>query len=136
MESAPVSQHARPVQGRTVMLAAGVDLMFVVMFVLIGRRSHDEGLFSLGALNAIWPFVVGLAVGWMLARAWRNPLGVVLPGVVVWVSTVAVGMLLRVISGQGVQLSFVIVASIFTGLFLLGWRFVTYLIIRRASRAS
>jgi hypothetical protein len=35
---------------------------------------------------------------------------------------VAVGMLLRVVAGQGTAVSFIIVALCFLGLFLLGWR--------------
>lgn len=40
----------------------------------------------------------------------------------VWISTVVIGMLLRKASAQGVAVSFVIVASTVTAVFLLGWR--------------
>ena len=43
-------------------------------------------------------------------------------GVVVWVCTVAVGMLLRKATSAGVAASFVVVASTVTALLLLGWR--------------
>jgi membrane protein implicated in regulation of membrane protease activity len=43
-------------------------------------------------------------------------------GIAVWLSTVAVGMVLRVVAGQGTAVSFIIVALCFLGLFLLGWR--------------
>nr|WP_141917902.1 DUF3054 domain-containing protein [Klugiella xanthotipulae] len=108
-----------------------LDLVLVVIFVLIGRRSHAESFDVLGALNAIWPFVSGMLVGWLISRAWRAPLGILNPGVIVWLCTVAGGMLLRVASGQGVQLSFVIVASVATALFLLGWRLVALFAVRR-----
>ena len=42
--------------------------------------------------------------------------------VVVWVCTVAVGMLLRKATSAGVAASFVVVASAATALLLLGWR--------------
>ena len=45
--------------------------------------------------------------------------------------TVIGGMLLRAISGQGVQTAFVIVALIVLAVFLVGWRAVVALIIRR-----
>jgi len=40
----------------------------------------------------------------------------------VWLGTVIGGMALRVLTGAGVQLSFIIVASIFLAVFLIGWR--------------
>jgi hypothetical protein len=48
-----------------------------------------------------------------------------------WLGTVALGMALRVVSGQGTAVSFVIVALIFLGLFLLGWRLLARLAARR-----
>jgi hypothetical protein len=46
---------------------------------------------------------------------------------------VAIGMLLRWVVHQGVAVSFVIVASIATALFLLGWRAVAALVLRRTA---
>jgi hypothetical protein len=43
---------------------------------------------------------------------------------VVWISTLAGGMLLRVVSGQGTAVSFVLVAGVVLAVFLLGWRAV------------
>ena len=45
-------------------------------------------------------------------------------------------MLLRAISGQGVQTAFVIVASIVLALFLVGWRVVVALITSIRARRS
>ncbi|WP_369688382.1 DUF3054 family protein [Actinomadura macra] len=45
-------------------------------------------------------------------------------GVGVWLVTVAVGMVLRVVSGQGTAFAFVVVALAFLALVLLGWRLV------------
>ena len=53
-------------------------------------------------------------------------------GVVVWVSTVVVGMLLRKASSQGVAVSFIVVASLVTALLLLGWRVVAGLVAKRS----
>lgn len=111
-------------------LAFLVDLVFVLAFVLIGRGSHDENPIG-GALTTLWPFATGLVVGWLIARAWTSPVSIVPTGLILWISTVAIGMLLRVASGQGVQLSFVIVASVVLGVFLLGWRLVARLVRRR-----
>jgi hypothetical protein len=100
-----------------------LDVVFVLAFVLIGRASHDENPIG-GALVTFWPFFVALVVGWLVGVAWRRPLAVWPTGVVVWIATLVLGMLLRVVSGQGIAVSFVIVAAVFLALFLVGWRAV------------
>ncbi|HEY8914111.1 DUF3054 domain-containing protein [Lacisediminihabitans sp.] len=115
-------------------LYGAIDVALVIVFVLIGRASHSENL--LGTLSTLWPFVAGLAVGWIATRAWRDPVSIAWIGVGVWVSTVVVGMLLRVLSGQGVQTSFVVVATIVLGVFLLGWRWIAMIVLRRRAREN
>ena len=102
--------------------AVVADALCVVIFCAIGRRSHAEGVTVSGVAETAWPFLVGAAVGWLLSRGWRHPLAIVPTGVVVWVSTIAVGMLLRKANSGGVALTFVIVASTVTAILLLGWR--------------
>lgn len=114
---------------RTTVLVAVTDAVLVLAFVLIGRASHGEGL--LATLETYWPFLVGLAVGWLMTQAWRHPLAVVPTGLVIWLSTVLVGLGLRFVTGQGTQLSFMIVTAVVLGVFLLGWRAVAALIRRR-----
>jgi hypothetical protein len=116
--------------GRTITLAAIADVALVLVFVLIGRGSHDEGFSFLGTLDTLWPFLAGLVIGWLAARAWRRPTIVLRAGVPVWIATVAFGMLFRVISGQGIAVSFVIVAAVVLGIFLLGWRAIVALVAR------
>ncbi|KGJ71983.1 hypothetical protein GY21_18505 [Cryobacterium roopkundense] len=108
--------------------AAALDAAFALLFVLIGRASHGEGL--LGTLNTWWPFLGGLLIGWLVMRAWRSPQRIVWTGIGIWVATVAGGLLLRVASGQGVQLSFAIVTAITLGVFLIGWRGLALLVHR------
>lgn len=103
-------------------LAGFADVVCVLAFVAIGRAEHDGSGGLGGYATAVWPFVVGGAVGWAVGRVWRRPEAVVPAGVTVWASTVAVGMLLRVVSGQGTALAFVIVSLIFLGVTMLGWR--------------
>ncbi|WP_291048536.1 DUF3054 domain-containing protein [Herbiconiux sp.] len=123
-----------PTPTRTIALAAVVDVVLVLVFVAIGRRSHDEDSALLGFLTTAWPFLAGAAVGWLLARAWRAPLRLAPPGVVIWGASVVLGMVLRLISGQGVQLSFVIVTAIVLGVFLVGWRALALLVRRLRAR--
>jgi hypothetical protein len=116
------------------LLAFVVDLVLVGLFVGIGRASHSEDQSAF--LWTYWPFAVGLVVGWAVARGWRRPFGIVRTGVPAWLATVAVGMLLRAVSGQGVQVAFVVVASIVVGAFLLGWRVLLAAMDRSASRGA
>jgi hypothetical protein len=92
------------------------------VFCTIGRRSHAEGLTLAGVAETAWPFLAGTGIGWLAARAWLRPLSPAPTGVLIWLCTVAVGMVLRKLTGQGVAVSFVIVASLVTAVLLLGWR--------------
>ncbi|MCU1404687.1 MAG: rane protein [Glaciihabitans sp.] len=112
-------------------VAAILDVVLVLAFVVVGRSSHAEDAALLGILTTAWPFLVGLLAGWLISRAWRAPLIVRRTGIVVWLSTVVVGLLLRAFSDQGVQLSFAIVTTIVLGVFFLGWRAIAAVIAGR-----
>jgi peptidoglycan/LPS O-acetylase OafA/YrhL len=103
-------------------VGAVADLCCVGVFVVIGRASHAEGETVAGVAHTLWPFLAGLAAGWVVTRAWRRPRAILPTGTGVWLSTVAVGMVFRVVSGQGIAVAFVFVALAFLGLFMLGWR--------------
>ena len=102
--------------------AVALDAAAVVTFCAIGRRSHDEGLSPKGVAETAWPFLTGTGIGWLLSRGWRRPTALAPTGVIVWVSTVVVGMVLRTFTSRPVAAPFVAVASTFTATFLLGWR--------------
>lgn len=114
-----------------------VDVVLVIVFCLIGRRSHHEGVISAGLFRTLWPFGVGLLLGWALAPVLARERtgefagvparfgdnGKLWPtGVTIWLCTLIGGMVLRVISGQGIAVSFICVAAAVLALFLLGWR--------------
>ncbi len=107
-----------------------LDVCCVLIFVVIGRASHDKGETLGGIASTSWPFLCGLAAGWVLARAWRRPLALRPAGIAVWLSTVVFGMVLRVVAGQGTVAAFIGVALAFLGLFLLGWRLLWRLLAR------
>ncbi len=117
--------------GRLAYLSA--DVIGVLVFCAVGRRSHDEGLSVTGVATTAWPFLSGTLVGWLVSRAWRRPTAVVPTGVIVWLCTVAVGIGLRKASSAGVAASFVVVAASVTAVLLLGWRAVVGLTRRRRS---
>jgi hypothetical protein len=116
---------------RSVRLAAVLDCCGVLAFVIIGRASHAKGESLAGIASTAWPFLAGLTVGWVLTRAWRRPGGLVPAGLGAWLGTVALGMVFRVVSGQGTAFAFVAVALAFLGLVLLGWRVVARLLVTR-----
>lgn len=115
-----------------------VDAVFVLVFAAIGRASHDEN--PLGFLLTAWPFLVALVVGHAFAalvparprRPWS--LGW---GLIVWVVTVAGGMLLRLATGDSAETPFIVVAALVLAAMLLGWRLIALLARRyRAPRSA
>ena len=110
---------------RSPVVAAVVDAVLVLVFAGVGRASHAEQNPVVGAVMTALPFLVGGALGWALVRwrshRWAVDLG---PGLVVWAAAVVVGMLLRAITRQGTAASFIVVATLFLGVVLLGWRYL------------
>jgi uncharacterized membrane protein len=113
---------------------AACDAALILVFAAIGRDAHQRGEIIAGVFSTAWPFLAGAAVSWLALRIWRSPLALWPSGVGVWLGTVAVGMLLRAVTGQTVVLPFVIVALLSLGLFLLGYRLLAAVIRRRNTR--
>ena len=90
---------------------------------VIGRRNHDEG--AGGRRGARDGGAVPDRGRRRLARscaAWRWPMAIV-TGLVIWPITILVGMMCAtLIFDRGTAVSFVIVATLFLGVCLLGWR--------------
>ena len=105
------------------LLAPALDLIAVVVFALVGRRSHAHGITLGGVLETATPFLCGTAAGYLIAlltldaspRSWQF-------GAVVVAATVVVGMLLRRLTSTGTAPSFVVVATLFLAASMLGWR--------------
>lgn len=110
-----------------------IDAVAVVVFCIIGRMTHSEGIFGdLGGLfGTIWPFLVALIAVHAVALAMRVPAQRVVPGILVWFVTVAGGLGLRGLAGQGTAVAFVIVATLTLALLLVGWRVVNVVVQRR-----
>lgn len=99
-----------------------LDLAAVLLFVGIGRSVHTRGVTLAGMASTAWPFVTGLALGWLaLGVRHRSPTTLV-AGAIVAICTVAVGMTLRWVADQGIAVAFVFVALGFLGTTMLGWR--------------
>ena len=114
---------AASVRPRVVWLAACADLAAVLVFAAVGRSSHAEGITVAGVLETAGPFLVGLVVGWLAGRVWRAPTSVSL-GALAWAGTAVVGLAVRAVLTHRLPVSFVLVATVSLGVFLLGWRAV------------
>ncbi len=125
----PASRTRPPPRVRPA-VAALLDACCVLAFVAIGRASHHDGESVAGLAAVAWPFLAGLALGLLVTRAWRQPTAIVPAGLGAWLGTVVIGMLLRVVAGQGTAPAFIGVALAFLGLFLLGWRVVAAALLR------
>ena len=107
---------------RKVRVAALIDVVAVMLFVIIGRKNHDEGSAVSGVVKVAAPFLIALALGWLVARAWRSPMTVA-TGIVVWLVTIIVGLILRKAAFDGgTAVPFIVVASLFNLATLVGWR--------------
>lgn len=102
-----------------------LDAVVVVVFAFVGRASHGGVGGVVDTARVAWPFLVALAVGWVIAYGvHRSAPRTVGGGVIVWLITLAGGVLLRGVTGGGTHWSFVLVSAIFLGLTLVGWRLI------------
>jgi hypothetical protein len=111
------------------------DAVAVLVFTIVGIASHDGSLTSAFG-RVVWPFALAAAIGWAVARAWRDPARVWPTGVVIWAVTVLGGLALRGLSGGGLAWSFALVTAIFLAITMLGWRGLVTGIRRGQARAA
>ena len=109
-----------------------LDAALIFLFAAIGRRNHGEGGALLAVAGTAWPFLAGMAACWLISLTafHRAPLSV-RDAIPLWLGTVAIGMVLRSLTGEGTAFSFIVVATVFLGTGLLGWRALTALATRR-----
>ena len=118
-------------QRRAAALRFILDIICVVIFVIVGRRNHNETTDAVGTLRTAAPFLIALLGAWVGAKAWRAPRALS-TGVVLWLVTTAVGLgIRRFVFGDGIATPFVIVATLVLGLLLVGTRLQ-----KRPSRSS
>lgn len=123
-----------PTNPRRVAIAATLDAVSVLVFVAVGRRNHNEGTEIGGVMEVAAPFLIALVIGWLVSRAWRQPMNL-RTGAIIWVSTIVFGLLLRNLAfDRGIATSFIIITTLFLGAVLLGWRAVFRTFRRSATR--
>lgn len=105
-------------------VALGFDVVAVIIFGVLGRAAHTEALTAAGIFSTTWPFVVGLAVGWLVWRMWQVPdawprsIGLV-------AVTVALGHVVRVwVAQDTTHWTFVVVSLLVLAVLMVGWRLV------------
>jgi len=115
---------------RTALRAYAFDALCVLLMVVIGTRNHDTDTGITGILFVAAPFWIALSLAHLaplLQRKNRRDPNTY----VVWGYTVVMGMLLRnLVFDRGTAVAFVIVATIFLGITMFGWR---ALLARRAT---
>ena len=129
------SPAGSPAPARPPAAGLAVDLVAVLLFALVGRASHagDGAGTGLGAVVLVaLPFWVGVVLAWALPRVHRDPTRLVPAGVLVLAGAVVVGAVLRLASGQGAPLPFLLVTTVVLAVLLLGWRALARLAARRA----
>jgi len=120
---------------RRLELAIIVDALVVIVFVAVGLRTHDEDSTIVALTNTALPFLIGLAAGWAVTRAWRRP-SRVLTGLAIWPITVLVGMIVRrSVFDRGTATAFVVVTTLFLGACFVGWRMLFRVLEIRSVRA-
>ena len=109
-------------KSRMILWSAVADAASIVIFVAIGRKNHDEGQAASGIFRVAAPFLLALLAGWVIARMWKEPLSQ-RSGVLISLTTIVLGMLLRkLVFDDGTATAFIIVATVFLGTLLNGWR--------------
>ncbi|MUN62696.1 DUF3054 family protein [Kocuria sediminis] len=124
-------RSGRTGHGRSWPAVLVLDVLLVLLFAGVGRSTH--ALDPVGLLETAWPFLAGLLLGWVLWRLPRQPVGLWPRGVALWLTTVSVGMGLRVLVGEGTAPSFVLVTLGVLAVLLLGHRALALTV--RAARA-
>nr|NLD40336.1 DUF3054 domain-containing protein [Actinomycetales bacterium] len=111
--------------------AITADLVLVFAFATIGRMQHAEPLTIADLAYTALPFWVGALIGHVILRfARKNPRSLPWGGFLV-VSTWTLGHAGRLMLDQGSDPAFLAVSAAFLALFLLGWRLVLTLVVRR-----
>ncbi|ORC21987.1 hypothetical protein A7979_00230 [Rothia nasimurium] len=108
-----------------------LDVGLVLVFIAIGLRSHHEPLGQI--LPTATPFLLALAAAhlgvWAVGS--RRALPLLLEGFMVWVTTLVLGIGLRLSMGDTAATAFIVVSALTLLVLLCGWRIVALLVARR-----
>ena len=106
------------------MITLLIDIFAVLIFVIVGRDNHGEENTLLGILDTAAPFLIALAVAWLVLRLLKIRQRLTM-ALVVWAITVGGGLTLRNVAfGDGTAFSFIVVTTITLGVLMVGLRLV------------
>jgi hypothetical protein len=106
------------------MMTLLIDILAVLIFVIVGRDNHGEENTVLGILDTAAPFLIALAIAWLVLRLLKIRRRLTM-ALVVWAITVGGGLTLRNVAfGDGTALSFIVVTTITLGVLMVGLRLV------------
>ncbi|AKK04149.1 DUF3054 domain-containing protein [Corynebacterium epidermidicanis] len=115
------------------------DVIAIIAFATFARLAHqsEDMPFGLsGILETVWPFLIGVLIAWATFLARKRVADTLPSGVIVWVCAVIAGLGIWAVNhGRIPHISFVIVATVMSGLLLLGWRGIARLATRNSRRA-
>ena len=104
--------------------AIAADYVAIAAFALLARAAHqsDDMPFNFsGWLSTLWPFALGVTLGWLIARENKGGL--------IWIITVVTGLVIWGIrNGDVPHWSFIVVATTMSALLMLGWRGIAKLV--------
>jgi len=133
MTDAAIKRHSIP--SWRIGLALGLDIGSILLFVGLGRRTHDQDPGLGGLLSTAAPFLIALGIGWGVTRNWRRPISIP-NAIAIWAITLAVGMATRMlVFDRTAAFSFVLVTAAMTAALLIGWRLV-FAVVERRVRAD
>jgi hypothetical protein len=117
------SPHPHAAWARSALWPLVADLICVVAFAAGGKSAHDDASTWWVIARIAWPYALACLLGYAILwrRGW-DPLRWRPSGFTVLATTYVLGMVLRLISGRGIALGFLIVAVVFLSLTMLGWR--------------
>ncbi len=118
------------------LVGLAADVGSVLLFAWLGLLSHDGGGSVRHWLEVAGPFLIGMLLCWSFTRAWLRPGEIWPTGVLAWLSTLVVGMLIRVTTGAGTATSFIVVAALVLAALLIGWRLSARVWLQRRARTG
>lgn len=104
-----------------------VDVIAIAVFAFLARLAHQSDsmpLSFLGWLETLWPFLLGVGLSWILIslRGWDGARPAP-AGVSAWLITAFIGLVIWGLRNASVpHWSFILVATVMSGLLMLGWR--------------
>jgi hypothetical protein len=113
---------------RRAALAVALDLLVLIGFAALGRRSHGEGGAVTETLAVAWPFVAA----WVAVAGASRALVRIAPqqAAISWLAAWPLALILRALSGRGDAPAFAVVALVVPLVALTGWRAAARLVLR------